>query len=288
MLIMARHLLLNFLLNRIKSNMHNILIIDKPIGFTPLETIQKIKKQYPHLANMKISYAGRLDPLAHGVLLLLVGEEVKKRTTYLSLAKTYEFEAVFGIQTDTYDLLGYVKDTKIKQESRNVKLFVNTFVNKHLGKQLQSYPPYSSKPVQGKPLFLWARNNKLSEIDIPKHEIEIFTFSCVNIGEITLRQLRDSIEKNISSVKGDFRQKEIIVRWKALFFENDKERKLQTAKFHITCSSGTYIRELVHKLGKELCSGAVAIDILRTAVGEYTLQTTIKQAGNNYGVFEIM
>jgi len=52
------------------------------------------------------AYAGRLDPMAHGVLVLLVGEENKKREKYEKFVKEYLFQCIFGVATDTYDILG--------------------------------------------------------------------------------------------------------------------------------------------------------------------------------------
>ncbi len=87
--------------------MQQLINVYKPLGMTPLEVIRKLKQTNSYLTEAKISYAGRLDPLAHGVLLLLVGENTKEKDRYLALPKTYEFEIIFGLQTDTYDLLGY-------------------------------------------------------------------------------------------------------------------------------------------------------------------------------------
>ena len=49
-----------------------VLKIYKPIGKTPLEIIKMIKKNYKHYENSKMSYAGRLDPMAHGILIILI------------------------------------------------------------------------------------------------------------------------------------------------------------------------------------------------------------------------
>src|SRR5882672_2639192 len=165
--------------------MKQILSINKPVGLTPLEVIKKLRIAKPEFANETIGYAGRLDPLAHGVLLLMIGDTTKERAQYLALPKTYEFTLIFGLKTDTYDLLGYLAAVKINPVPKNVSLFVNTFVNSHVKKQLQEYPPYSSKTVAGKPLFWYAKNNKLSEIEIPSHEIEIFDFTFLSFGTIT-------------------------------------------------------------------------------------------------------
>src|SRR5690242_7060202 len=103
--------------------MQTFISVDKPIGFTPLQAIKQIKLQQPELAHIPITYAGRLDPLAHGVLLLLIGKESKKKSEYLSLPKSYKFEVVFGITTDTYDLLGYIEEGE-SVKTKNVNLIV--------------------------------------------------------------------------------------------------------------------------------------------------------------------
>ncbi len=255
--------------------MQKIINVYKPKGMTPLEVIEKLRISNPELKNQKISYAGRLDPLAHGVLLLVVGEETKQKAAYLSLPKTYEFEIILGLETDSYDVLGYLKETQLKETSVNVNLFVNRFVNKMVGKYLQSYPPYSSKTVHGKPLFWWAKNNKLNEIKIPKHTIEIFDFKLLSIGNISVEKFENNITSEIALVKGEFRQEIILERWKKFFSQKNTEKYLTRIAFCINCSSGTYIRGLAQQLGKELKCGAIAIDILRTGIGEYSLKDAI-------------
>lgn len=252
------------------------IVIDKPIGWTPLQIIQKYRQLYPEFSKVKISYAGRLDPLAHGVLLLLAGEERREREAYLALPKTYEFEMLFGIASDTYDLLGYTTHVHKNQIDLNVKIFVKLFVNSHIGKQLQAYPPYSSRTVKGKPLFWWAKNKKLHEIQIPQKEIEIFDFACLEMGQITPKALQKRVDHAISSVEGEFRQKEIAKRWEEVFSDkNIQNKNFVIAKCRIVCSSGTYIREIVNQMGKEFGCGAVAMDILRTKVGNFTLKDAL-------------
>ncbi|HWY80096.1 MAG TPA: hypothetical protein VNW29_07100 [Candidatus Sulfotelmatobacter sp.] len=254
--------------------MEKLLVVNKPSGMTPLEAINKIRYIYPELSQIKIGYAGRLDPLAHGVLVLMVGEETKKRDTYLSLPKIYEFEVLFGLKTDTYDLLGILEDSKIQRTPVNVNILVNIFVNNHIGFLQQQYPPYSSKTIKGKPLFWWAKNDKLNEIKIPTKKVEIYEFNCLRFGEIKIIELKHKVYSAIESIHGDFRQETIKKRWEEIFDKMDRQT-LKTAKFRIRCSSGTYVRALVSQLGKEIRCGAVTIDILRTKVGIYTLNEAV-------------
>jgi tRNA pseudouridine55 synthase len=165
--------------------MNKVLNIYKPIGKTPLEMVHLVKASFPEYKDAPIGYAGRLDPLAHGVLLLMVGDATKERDMYLDMNKEYRFEAVFGIETDTYDVLGLLKRNIYRAPPENVNTFVNLFVTNHTKKLLQSYPPFSSKTVQGKPLFWWAKQQKLHEITIPEREIEIYSFAVQSFGIIS-------------------------------------------------------------------------------------------------------
>lgn len=299
--------------------MQQIVNVYKPQGATPLEVIQQFKQQFPRYKDEKISYAGRLDPLAHGILLLLLGEQGSKennekrallrsadwrknrgvtveRDSLLNLPKEYEFEAVFGMETDTYDVLGLLQKIKVTDKGKktkhsptkiqsNMELFhsalnddleknIQSFIKSKLGKHIQQYPPFSSKPVQGKPLFRWAKENKLAKIEMPEREIEIFDFQLMGIYAINKDALQREVMQQIESVHGDFRQKEIQEKWEEFFAKNTNPI-FRTARFTISCSSGTYIRSLVHELGKKLEIGAITLEILRTKVGEYELDSAI-------------
>lgn len=254
--------------------MKKIIPVYKPIGTTPFEVIKKLREKYPEFIDKKISYAGRLDPLAHGVLLLVIGTETKQKDKYLSLPKIYEFEVLFGLETDSYDILGYLKEIKAKEITENVNIFVNIFVNKHIGKFLQSYPPYSSRTVEGKPLFWWAKNGRIGEITIPSHKIEIFQFKIIKETTIPSQKLEQKIKNEIALVNGDFRQEMILARWLE-FFSHNRKQKFFTLKFYVECSSGTYIREIAQEMGKEMGCGAIVIDIMRIKVGKYSLHDAI-------------
>lgn len=247
-----------------------ILSLYKPIGYTPLQMIKQVREVYPEYANEKISYAGRLDPLAHGVLLLTIGEGIQKRTQLLDLPKTYTFQMLLGIATDSYDILGMITKKKKVPSEQNVRTFVNSFVSSHLGTFEQPYPPFSSKPVQGKPLFWWAKQNKLQEIQMPIHTVEIYSLHMTTLGSITRDALQKLIYQRIGLVSGDFRQDAILAAWHEYFTKHQEEEYLLLT-FSVTCSSGTYVRGLVHEFGEKIGCGAIALDICRTAVGKYEL-----------------
>jgi tRNA pseudouridine55 synthase len=248
------------------------IIANKPIGKTPFEVIQEIKKSHPELKNTKIGYAGRLDPMAEGLLLLLIGEENKKKHAYENLNKTYECEIFFGFATDTYDLMGMITS----QYTHPLLPFDSSFqenindIFSHLkGTREQKYPPYSSARVNGKPLFYWARNNLLETITVPTHQIHIERITIIASRNISHRDLIEYIHQKISLIKGEFRQEKIIESWKNAPKFNEEYPLL---KIRVDCSSGTYIRSLAHSLGEQIGIPALAFSIKRTRIGAYTLK----------------
>src|SRR3989344_64050 len=87
----------------------SILNLYKRLGETPRERLERLRLEKPLYENEVLSYAGRLDPMAEGVLLTLVGPENKRRDEYLNLSKEYVVDILFGFSTDTYDVLGKIK-----------------------------------------------------------------------------------------------------------------------------------------------------------------------------------
>jgi len=211
--------------------------------------------------------------MAHGLLLLLVGEENKNKKKYENLEKEYIFEVLFGLKTDTYDILGIVNDVEIKKTPENLEQQIQKLLPSFIGKQQQPYPPYSSMPVNGKPLYYWAREKKLSEITIPSREIEIFDVKLLDSRIISIKKLKEEIVNKISKVSGDFRQKSILDQWGKVF-EINKSVDLSIIRFQISATTGTYVRSVANKIGEEIGTGAIAFDILRTKIGNHKLEDT--------------
>ena len=127
--------------------MNHVLALYKPQGLTPLEIIEQVRIKQPEYQKVKIGYAGRLDPLAHGVLLLTIGEENKNREKYLQLEKTYQFSVLFGFATDTFDYLGMLKKMEYQEPLKNLEQKIKEFMTTHTGILKQHYPPFSSKTI---------------------------------------------------------------------------------------------------------------------------------------------
>jgi tRNA pseudouridine55 synthase len=202
------------------------------------------------------------------------------------MPKIYEFTVLLGVETDTYDILGIIQKTQqlgisddqiLRYSDISETLSIPSLLKKFIGKSSQPYPPYSSKAVQGKPLYWWARQNRLSEIIIPEREIEIYSLGLLSSGNITKQALRSTIFERINKVQGNFRQEEILKTWDAFLNHVTIQQYNNFPVLHcrVTCSSGTYVRSIAHELGKKLGTNAIALNIKRTSIGTYTLKNTL-------------
>jgi tRNA pseudouridine(55) synthase len=240
----------------------------KSIGQTPNELINDYKTQHSHAK--KVSFAGRLDPMAHGTMALLVNEECKLHDIYISCDKTYEFEILFGFKTDTFDVLGKLlefnnpKDFYEKIEKINILHYTTQFN--------QEYPPYSSIVVNKKPLWEWSKLGLINTIKIPSKTVQIYEFDEIKYDNKidSYEELQKTIFTMINSLseqnKPKFRVEQILNLW-TIFF---KTHKLKTQpiikKYRASVSSGTYIRSIANQIGNELGCGALALNIKRTVI----------------------
>ena len=169
----------------------------KEVSETPLEAISRFRNQNPIYADSKIAYAGRLDPMARGQLLLLIDDECKKRDDYQGMDKTYEFEVLFGLGSDSHDILGIVEQgSGVEVESNVVKKISESFE----GRFDQEYPYFSSMNVDGKPLWKWYREGRINEIKIPSKEVEIYQIDFVDDYEIDSINIKEIVKEKIQKL----------------------------------------------------------------------------------------
>lgn len=257
--------------------------IYKPLGLTPLQALEAFRKQAKLPAGLKMSYAGRLDPLAEGVLIIICGNKLKQKDKFLKLNKTYRAQILFGVATDTFDLMGKILKTdanlptvdKIKKEMKNL-----------VGNILLPIPPYSSVPINGKPSFMHARAGELSLKNIQSREMKIFKITLGGYKNISADKVLKSAQQKINKVSGDFRQKEILKLWEKrlnpgfriadALVRNDSSQIFKILNLEISCASGTYIRSIAHQLGIQLNCPALLYHLTRQKVGRYNITSSIK------------
>ncbi len=251
----------------------SVLNLYKNLGETPRERIERLRSQRPEYQHEVLSYAGRLDPMAEGVLICLVGSANKTRDVYLNMSKEYVLNVLFGFSTDTYDILGkVVENTDTKDLTRTD---IQQTLNEFRGTVSQEYPPFSSKTLEGKPLFAWARAGAIGTMILPRRTVTISNISLTSLYRLKERTFLSYIESSIEKVQGNFRQEEVIQVWKRAL-HGEGTREFPCATIEISCSSGTYARSIAHALGEHLKYSALAIHILRTKVGEYQVKHSLR------------
>ncbi|MEK6872411.1 MAG: hypothetical protein AABW90_00175 [Nanoarchaeota archaeon] len=229
--------------------MKKVINLYKKIGESPLDAINRFREKNIFYKKKKMSYAGRLDPMAEGVLLILVGDETKKINQYLGFDKEYKAGILIGLSTDTGDVLGIAykgellinnyeidEEERIKQASKNHKYeeskLQDTNNEQELIKKLkkrikelkgryeQKIPNYSSYRIKGKPMFYYARKGEILE-EIKK-VVYIKSIKISSIYKISSKKLLKYVVNKIDKVKGDFRQEEIKENWMSLLDNNDR------------------------------------------------------------------
>ncbi len=133
------------------------LLINKPSGPTSYDMIRWIKRKSK---GVKIGHAGTLDPLATGLLVVLLGKATKRQSDVMGRDKTYRCRLRFGVKTDSGDITGAVLET-----STNLPTEEQAFraTSRFLGQMNQIPPMYSALKKDGVPLYKLARAGKTVE-----------------------------------------------------------------------------------------------------------------------------
>lgn len=216
-----------------------IVLIDKPQGWTSHDVVAKVRR----LTGVKrVGHAGTLDPLATGLLIVLVGREfTKKQDMFMKQEKEYMVTGRLGITTDSYDLDGQVT---ARSEWRGVKQIdrsqLEATLPLFLGEIDQQVPAFSAVKVQGKKLYELARRK-------------------ANIADLPVRKV---VNKELE----------------LLNVTTNDETSEATFSLRVVCSSGTYIRSLVHDIGQKLKVGATVTHLRRTRIGALHIKDALKLA----------
>lgn len=234
-------------------------------GETPLEALKRSQKALGW-SEVSMTYAGRLDPIAEGVLPIVYGSAIAQKESVISLPKTYEARIVFGFETDSFDILGI--PSAISGESAFVqKVSVEETLRSLDGGVDLAIPRYASVPVDGTPLHELARRGEYaSEDSLPRRTMCFSNCRLLSLEDISAEALRDEIIAAISRVRGDFRQERIQSAWQSHLSHYARYR---VARITVSCTSGSYIRSFAHELGKRLGTSACILTLSRSAVGEW-------------------
>ncbi len=212
--------------------MDGVLVIDKPAGLTSHDVVAKVRRA---LGIRRVGHLGTLDPMATGVLPLVVGRATRLASLLAPARKTYDGVMQLGVVTDTYDATGAITaDIRDRMAEGNPApptpdavvrasaAFAGTF--------LQQPPPYSAKKVRGVRAYRLARRQRPvapEPVTVTVHDIDVL--------EVTPSHVR----------------------------------------CRVTCDAGFYMRALAHDLGAALGCGACLTSLRRERNGTFDLSSAL-------------
>ncbi|KND62627.1 tRNA pseudouridine(55) synthase TruB [Candidatus Phytoplasma phoenicium] len=156
--------------------MNGVFFVNKKSGQTSHDVVQQIKKKFSLL---KVGHTGTLDPLAEGLLLILVGKATKLNFLFDQLDKKYQGTIIFNHEYDTLDVKGKLITTKNQILTDN--LMKKAFAIFHQKKYQQTPPMYSAIKIKGQKLYHLARKN--IQIDIPPQRL-VFIYHLEQISSL--------------------------------------------------------------------------------------------------------
>lgn len=211
--------------------MDGILNVYKPKEWTSHDIVAKIKK----ITGQKVGHTGTLDPLAQGVLPVLIGKGTLCSKYLVNHDKKYRVELKLGKRTATLDAEGEILEEKeipqgLLEKSNQEE--IKKALKKFEGEIEQTPPIYSAIKVKGKKLYEYARKGQ--KVEIPTRKITIYSIELVEI-------LKDE---------------NLII-------------------FDVSCSKGTYIRTLCEDIATSLNTIGYMQNLLRLQVGDFNVKDSI-------------
>lgn len=249
-----------------------IIPIWQPLG----SSTHVIAKVLAEKHGVKTSHTGTLDPMAEGVIIVLVDDERHKKYDYAYWLKTYTFEIAFGIKIDTYDGLGIVDEVDLDNSklhdlsADNLNIKLQNFV----GNYSQTIPPFSAIKIKGKPAHWYARNNKLHTITLPKRHGDIKNIQLISLKTLSIGEIVDDLVSKINFVEGDLRQTEIIKKWLEIKGRYS-DKFLPVAKINVQTTKGLYIRSFSQDIANSLGVLGFVLSLVRDKNGMYGKENSL-------------
>lgn len=151
--------------------MDGALVVDKPESWTSHDVVNRVRRL---AGTRKVGHLGTLDPIATGVLPLLIGRATRLAQFFGMGIKAYDAWVRFGFSTSTYDRAGEPTSSEIAPDVTRESL--EPLLESFRGKILQTPPPVSAKKIRGTPAYKLARNNievVLEPVEIEIHELTL-------------------------------------------------------------------------------------------------------------------
>lgn len=222
------------------SDMDGVLVVDKPTGPTSHDIVAYVRRT---LGKRRVGHLGTLDPMATGVLPLVVGRATRLASLLSVGAKVYEASMLIGVTTDTYDVTGNITadarnghSGELERQASHETVLRAT--EKFVGNFMQTPPPFSAKKINGVRAYRLARKKQPIQpptVEVKVHSLELLSVTTTHI------------------------------------------------KCRVKCDSGFYMRALAHDLGRNLGCGACLESLRREQNGSFTMDqaVTMENIANN-------
>jgi len=210
-----------------------IILLNKSKGISSFKAIDELKRK---IKAKKAGHAGTLDPMAEGLMVVMINDATKFSGDLMKKDKEYYVEMELGYKTDTYDSEGKVIEEYKSEIELSDSQIIRT-IHSFKGRIKQVPPMYSAIKVEGQKLYDLAR--KGIEIERMPRDVEI-----MNIYKIKIHRSKE----NSSRIK---------------------------ISFYAHVSSGTYIRSLVHDIGEKLKVFATMTKLVRTKIGRLSIEDAV-------------
>src|SRR5271165_6481384 len=180
---------------------NGVMVVDKPAGWTSHDVVAKMRRI---VGERSMGHLGTLDPMATGVLPLVLGRMTRLSQFYSASEKTYEGTIRLGLATDTYDCdgdpVGEPQEVKVTLEE------IAAAASAFCGLIIQTPPPFSAKKIKGVPAYKLAR--KKQEVELQPVEVEVKEFAILGLdGDLVEVRSRVSSGTYLRSLAHELGQK---------------------------------------------------------------------------------
>jgi tRNA pseudouridine55 synthase len=231
--------------------MDGLLIVDKPSGPTSHDVVARMRRA---LGEKRIGHTGTLDPMATGILLLVVGKATRLAKFLSGSDKSYDAIVRLGFATDTADAqgrrIGLVSDWTMPSRAA-----IEAALDAFRGTFMQQPPAFSAKKIDGQRSYKLARDARLkpsSRCENPGDRSSTVSVSALPAPAALPDPVRVTAQRiEIVGIDAD------------------------TVTLQVDCSAGFYIRSLAHDLGERLGVGAHLTALRRTRIGDFGLDAAV-------------
>ena len=234
-----------------------ILIFNKPYRWTSFNVVAKVRGELSHrlgVKKLKVGHAGTLDPLATGVLIICTGKSTKLIDELQAHTKEYVATIKLGATTPSFDM-ETAEDATYPTEHITREL-VEEKLKAFVGRIEQIPPTFSAVKVDGKRAFKYARKGE--DIELKPKILVIDELEILHFGELSTVDSQPSNDND--------------PRERIKYQSDNLQGSHLSLTIRVVCSKGTYIRALACDIGQALGSGGYLTGLIRTRIGNYTLQ----------------